>query len=367
MKRGLAAFKDRDFAYEDFTRRLNAQAVLDHYSADNAYEQTNTDGTTEVIHSCLLDRVEPHHQNGDQNPSAACNLDKKLYVCYSYWGGDLFHLIMKMEGKESLSGITDLLAQFLDGATKESSSFRDELERRLSDHTQAASRAVHSAYSARVLEPWAYTHPYIVERGVDLETASRLQIGYDPQVNRITIPHFWEGVLVGWQKRAIPERPGEWPGSDPAVPKYKSSSGFPKGTTLYHGGRHLEGSSVIVVESPFSVIKAAALGIEVPVVATFGAKITDTQLELMRDFGNVLVWMDDDEAGRRAERKVVNTLYRHTKVSVIEPDEGMDLGDYDSVESVQAKIDGAVSARRKLMQYDREKREWARSKLVSAH
>ena len=92
MRTGIKPF----LMYEDYKRRLDARQVLEHYGADNCMEQMGRDGSTEIIHSCLLDRVEPHHRNGDQNPSAACNLDKKLYVCYNYWGGDLFHFIAKM-------------------------------------------------------------------------------------------------------------------------------------------------------------------------------------------------------------------------------------------------------------------------------
>jgi hypothetical protein len=115
--------------YREYRRRLDVRAVLEHYGAENSYEQSGSDGTTEIIHSCLIDRVEPHHTNGDANPSAACNVDKKVYICYQWWGGDLFHLIAKMEGKESLADIVPILGQFLTGIAQEPDKVRAELDK----------------------------------------------------------------------------------------------------------------------------------------------------------------------------------------------------------------------------------------------
>lgn len=369
MRKGIKAMEEVSADWEGLRHQIDVQAVLDHYGAENTHEQTNTDGTTEIIHSCLLDRVEPHHANGDANPSAAANIDKKLYVCYSYWGGDIFHLIAKMERKDSPDECVDVISRFLTGATIEEDAFRAELAGMFATSDAAAHRSHMPAYSARILKPWAFTHPYVTGRGIDSETASRLQIGYDAGDNRITIPHFWGGSLVGYQKRAIPERSGEWPGSDPQIPKYRSSPGFPKGSTLYrYDEARADGSgTVIVVESPFSAIKAVAIGVSQPVVATFGAKVTDGQIELLRrGFDTVTVWMDDGDAGERATRRLVSALRRDVVVKVINSDPGLDLGDYDTAQSVQAKLDDAIPAWIMVADDTKESR-WARRKSVSAH
>ena len=324
------------FAYADYHRRLDAQAVLDHYGAENQRTEINKDGTTEIIHSCLLDRVERHHANGDQNPSAACNLDKKLYACYVWWSGDMFHLIQKLEGQEGIDGIIPIVGEFLGETLSDTDDLQAELDRAFAAIAGGAYSAELPAYSERILKPWAFIHPYLAERGIDSGTASRLHIGWNEQTNRITIPHYWEGHLVGWQERAIPDRPGQWPGTPSAKPKYKSNSGFPKSDTLYHDhGDAQRGGHVIVVESPFSVIKAAALGVH-GVVATFGAKVSAAQIRLLRDFDRVTVWFDDDAAGRIGERKIVTALadYKPFHVSVVAPDPGRDLGDCCTAEQV---------------------------------
>lgn len=357
MKLGMEHLEQQGL-YQSYLRRLDAQAVLDHYGAENQRIEVGKDGSTEVIHSCLLDRVEPHHAHGDGNPSAACNLDKKLYVCYSYWGGSLLHLVQKMEGKESFDDITVTVGNFLAGATVDTESFMAELDRLWAALGAADYAAELPAYSERVLAPWAVVHPYLAERGIDHDTASRLRIGWDESTNRITIPHFWDGKLVGWQARSIPDRPEHWPGTVPAMPKYKNNPGFPKSDTLYGYDMVAGRDHVIVVESPFSVIKAAALGVG-GVVATFGAKVSPRQIALLRDFKRVTVWMDDDTkspAGRIAERRLVNHLYRHTKVDVVNPDLDRDLGDCASIEEVEAKLANVEPAVFALIRYDREQK-----------
>ena len=345
--------------YADYQRRLDAQAVLDHYGAENQRTEINRhDGTTEIIHSCLIDRVERHHANGDQNPSAACNLEKKLYACYVWWSGDLFHFIQKMEGQEGIDGIIPVVGEFL-GEKPTSEEFRAEVDRFFAAIKGGAYSAGPSQYDKRILAPWAFAHPYLAERGIDHDTASRLHIGWDERTNRITIPHFWQGHLVGWQARAIPDRPGAWPGTVPAVPKYKSNSGFPKADTLYGFDeavrRSAETGRVIVVESPFSVIKAAALHVAgYGVVATFGAKVSKAQIALLREFPKVTVWMDDDAAGRIAERKIVTALHRLTSVDVVTPDIGKDLGDCCSVQEVEHKLATTEKAFNALRRYKKE-------------
>lgn len=329
--------------YRDYLRRLDARALLDHYGMQNDHEERTTSGETEVIHSCLLDRVDRHHNNGDQNPSASCNLQRKLYICYSYWGGDLFHLVQKLENRDSFEAILPVVAPFLSGTVTEPDRFLEELERILADGAYSADLP---SYSERILAPWAFVHPWLHERGIDSETASRMRIGWREDDNRITIPHVWRGSLVGWQSRAIPERPGMWPGTAEPQPKYKSTPGFPKSDTLYHDhSRPLPTrGAVVVVESPMSVVKATSLGFSTPVVATFGAKVSAAQTSMLSDFDDVVLWADPDAAGRVMERTLARRLSRHPGLRVVEPDPGRDMGDCETLPELEAKIDAAVPA-----------------------
>lgn len=350
MRVGLGVLEDAS-AYEEYRRRIDPRRVLDRYAAENCREVPGSGGTTEVVHSCLLDRVEPHHANGDRNPSACLNLDRKLYVCYGYWGGSLLHLVMKMERKDSLAAIAPVLSGLLEGAAKPKDEFIAELEQLLA--RPAAFDADLPAYSERVLAPWARRHPWMWEvRGVTDEAQQRLRIGHDPVEDRVVFPHFWRSQLVGWQKRALPSTRPDRSG---AMPKYRNSTGFPKADTLYGYDLVKESGhrSVVVVESPMSVAKAHSLGFE-NVVATFGASVSPTQAQLLRDFPQVAVWTDDDPAGRAAERKLVSALWSHVSVRVVRPDPGRDLGDCASRPEVEAKLDAADPAALVMAKWQRE-------------
>jgi hypothetical protein len=329
--------------YRDYRRRLDAQAVLDHYGAENSYEQSAADGTQEVIHSCLIDRVEPHHNNGDANPSAACNLDKKVYICYQWWGGDLFHLIAKMEGKGSLAEIVPLLSPFLTGTVASADKVKAELDKIFAK--PAAYSMELPRYADRVLEPWLRESLYWASRGISPETIADFKLGFDPNENRVVFPHFFDGALVGWQKRITPE-------TRPAFPKYRNSVGFPKSETLYNYDRAKNYSKVIVVESPMSVVRAHTLGFP-NVVATFGAKITPHQIDLLRRWRDIYVWFDADPAGYGGEQKLVSGLYRHSGVRVVIPEPGRDAADSISDEQFLARISSAVPAVVRMIDYGR--------------
>lgn len=336
----------------DVLSRLDPRAVLAHYGAQNCHDQVGPDGTTEIIHSCIIDRVMPHHKNGDRSPSASLNVEKRLYCCYSLgWGGDLVRLLQKMEKADAL---TDLdFTGLLTGSVRSVEDFRAEIIR-LMTPTHSASVDL-PRYADSVLSPWMASHPYLrEERGISQEAHEALRLGYDPVINRVVFPHIFRGHLVGWQTRAIPGRPG-WPGTPSQIPKYKSTPGLPKAETLYAYDLADRSRPVVVVESPMSVAKAVSLGVD-NVVATFGAKVADPQVDLLRDFPEVVVWFDDDPAGRGGERSVVRRLYRHTSVSVVFPEPGRDMGDYDDPGAVRRAIAGAVPATMMLAEYARADR-----------
>ena len=70
-----------------------------------------------------------------------------------------------------------------------------------------------------------------------------------------------------------------------------------------------------------SVLVLKSRGID-NVVATFGAKVDAQQMELLRNFQHVVVYMDGDIPGRNATSHLVDSLNSYTRVSVIDtPDE----------------------------------------------
>jgi hypothetical protein len=348
MSTGIQTILDRDL-YQSYLNRLDARALLEHYDARNCSEQTNLkDGSTEIVHSCLLDRVYPHHTNGDENPSASCNLDSKKYVCYSLgMGCDLFHLVMKLEGRESLGDSMGVVAQFLTGATISAQKFREELEKKFSKVNAYTINL--PSQDPKILRTFDHRHDYWASRGVSTQAQDALQLGFDPRTGRIVFPHFVKGELVGWQKRVVPGVTTE-----DLDAKYKNSPGFPKSETVYNLDRARKYESTVVVESPMSVAVAMSHGIP-NVVSTFGAKIGPHQIEELASFSTVYVWMDRDIAGIQAEQKLVEGLYRHTRVKVVAPDWGKDMADCDH-DQILSKLIEATPAALRLGKY--RKKRW---------
>lgn len=348
MKIGLQDIVQKEM-YKQYLNKLDARALLEHYGAQNCSEQPGGDGTTEIVHSCLLDRVDPHHTNGDRNPSASCNLEKKLYVCYAGgWAGDLIHLVMKLEGKESFGEAFSDASDYLIGEALGNQEARKMVEKILAE-TSASYTVNLPRYDFRVIDKWLQHHPYWEQRGISKDAQGKLSLGFDPTVGRIVFPHFVKGNLVGWQKRVIPGLTTE-----DLDAKYKNSPGFPKSETLYNLGFASHYPRVCVVESPMSVARAVSLDLP-NVVSTFGAKVGDAQIDLLRSFEVVYVWMDRDAAGVKAEIKLVSQLYRHTTVKVISPDRGRDMGDC-SIEEIVKKIEDAKPAALRLGEYEQWKK-----------
>ena len=335
--RGFDKLSTRDALNQkraEYLRRIDCEAVLAHYEADNVHK----DGD-ELVHSCLIDRVDPHHAHGDATPSARLNVEKKVFNCWSYGGGDIFWLILQMERKDHFHEIAPLLGKFLGDAVVDTKSFVEEIEKFF--HKEPA--APLPKYHEQALSGWALYHPYLETRGIDFETAVELKIGYDERTNRIVIPVYHKGDIVGWQKRSIPD--GEWgPGTKPPAetgytPKYLNPPGFPKHSVLYNLDRVTDRGerTILLVESPFSVIKAEALGIK-NAVATFGASPSPEQLSQLRKFDKVYVWYDDDDAGYRGASLAIEGLINYTNAILVIPELNRDLGDHESQEEVQRWI-----------------------------
>lgn len=281
----------------------------------------------ELIHSCCL----PYgvHSNGDRNPSASLNYKSLIYNCYACGGGGLLWFIGECRGTGSADARRWLETETGEGPDEQPlSSLLDFFDAVYAKAPPEAKPIPH--YDDRVLEPWLAIHPYMTEnRHVPVETLMRFKVGYgelrmnlgteaEPRwisSHRIVIPHFWKGGLVGWQSRRLVED---------GTPRWKSTAEFPKDVTLYNYAQPPD--RVIVVESPMSVLRHADRH---PVVATFGAEVTDRQIKYLSQFERVVLWFDNDTAGWKATEKVGEALEAYCPVSVVPSPYAADPADFD--------------------------------------
>jgi DNA primase len=176
-------------------------------------------------------------------------------------------------------------------------------------------------------------HAYLTERGLTEETAKTFGVGFfagkGSMHDRIVIPiHNREGELVAYAGRAI----------DGSEPRYKFPAGFHKSLELFNLHRVKGEVSVVLVEGFFDCMKITQAGF--PCVALMGSTMSRAQEELLREcFGQVVVMLDGDEAGRVAAEGIAERLQRVVyQVQVVDLPQGVQP-DQLSVEELHHLLD----------------------------
>jgi len=162
---------------------------------------------------------------------------------------------------------------------------------------------------------------------------SKFSLGYSEKQDMVTVPvHSPDGIPVGFVGRSIE-------GKD-----FKNTPGLPKAKTLFNLNRVKTADKVYVVESSFDAIRLDQVG--VPAVATLGANVSNTQIELLQKyFNNIIVIADNDEAGGNMKDKIIEKL--GSRVSVIQLNKQYkDIGDMDdtSIKELEFQFDKSIQS-----------------------
>jgi Toprim-like/DNA primase catalytic core, N-terminal domain len=289
-------------------KKLLCRDLLAEFGVKNITEHSNG----ELIHSCCLPFGQ--HKNGDRNPSASLNYNKLTYSCLGCGNsGGLLWFIAICRGEDSAQ-----TRQWLESATGTEGGVLDlqSLLRLIDEIFEPAAHVYQPVpkYDPSLLDSWRHPnfHPLLTEgmpeigiRGwhIPEETLRHFDIGYDLTTDRITIPVWWNGKLIGWQGRAVASDEDD---------KYKSSPELPKSSILYNYNKRDE---YIVVESPKTVLCRYH---HMPTMtATFGAKVGEAQQRLLHSARKVVLWYDNDKAGWSATRRLGNALTRYTTVYAV--------------------------------------------------
>jgi hypothetical protein len=258
----------------------------------------------ELIHACL---ISDYHTDQRRNPTASLNFEKLTYNCLGCGssGGLLWFIavIRKCRSEQAYQWLANKTGT--GGFVQDIQEFMDYLD---AIYSGKAKPPPIPRYSSRLLEPWAAIHPYLTDgaqdvglpgRHLDENVIRRFKLGWDPEADRIVLPHFWKGALVGWQTRRI------W---NDGTPKYLSSPDFPKDRTIFNADDPLVLAGdrpVIVVESMMTVYTHCQ---QWPIVATFGAEVTEAQLRILQGFKEIVTFFDNDRAGWKATNLVRDQL-----------------------------------------------------------
>ena len=159
-------------------------------------------------------------------------------------------------------------------------------------------------------------HPYLGARGITKETAEIFGVGLfsgrGSMSGRVIIPIRNErGELVAYAGRAI----------DESEPRYKLPVGFRKSHVLFNFHK-VEGEQVIIVEGFFDCMKVWQAGYS-SVVALMGSALSDQQERLLVErFKTITLFLDADEAGRKAAEEIAVRLLRKVHVRILELPDG---------------------------------------------
>ena len=261
------------------------------------------------------------HANGDSTPSFAVNREKLVHNCYVCGGGTLPGLVGAILGLEEDKAI-DWLIEHASWAPTAAEDFPEEVERILQVYDDE--EEVLPSYSEETVFKYRSFHPYLEERGITPEVAEEMNVGYDPEHQAIVLPVWFRGRLVGIQRRHLVQADGKYvcarcQKTDKKIPKYKNTANFPRNTVWYNFDSQTENEprQVIVVESPFTVLRLKSLGVH-NVVASFGAGLSRDKVKpLWAFYEGVFFWGDNDPAGLKSIKDGILILEEQIPVFVI--------------------------------------------------
>jgi len=174
---------------------------------------------------------------------------------------------------------------------------------------------------------------YFSNRRISVNSIEKFMLGYSEKQDMVTIPvHSPGNILIGFVGRSIVGK------------EFKNTPGLSKSKTLFNLNRVKTSSTVYVVESSFDAIRLDQVGFSA--VATLGATISSTQIELLKKyFNDIVVIADNDEAGDNMKNRILEKLSSRTTIIKLN-NKYKDIGDMDdeSIKGLQYRFDNSIDA-----------------------
>ena len=175
---------------------------------------------------------------------------------------------------------------------------------------------------------------YYEGRRISTESINKFSLGYSENQDMVVIPMMNPAgtMFVGFVARSIE-------GKD-----FKNTPKLPKSKILFNLHRAKKYDTVYVVESSFDAIRLDQNG--VAAVATLGANVSRTQMDLLvKYFNNIIVVGDNDDAGKGMQEKILDKVgNRATLISI--PSRFKDIGDMtdNDIHELTTRIDDPLLA-----------------------
>jgi DNA primase len=268
----------------------------------------------------------PYHNN-NRTPAGEVSKESGLFFCFGcQTTRSLVELIMHMTSRTYFETI-----RFIKSKETETNieAVVNKALHQIPDFVQYDELLIKRLNKQALESPRAMT--YFEGRRLTKESIIKFDLGFSEKQDSVVIPmQSPDGMSIGFVARTIEGK------------EFKNTPGLPKSKILFNLHRVKASKTVYVVESSFDAIRLDQVGF--PAVATLGANVSSSQIELLkRYFTGVVLVADNDEAGVIMSERLTEKM--GNLVTVITPDKKYkDIGDMtdDEIKTLEFQFDNAI-------------------------
>ena len=270
----------------------------------------------------------PYHNN-NRTPAGEVSKESGLFFCFGcQTTRSLIELIMHMTNRTYFETV-----RFIKSKETETDieAVINKALHQMPDFVQYDELLIKRLNKQALDSPRAMT--YFEGRRLTRESVIKFDLGYSEKQDSVVIPmQSPDGMSIGFVARTIEGK------------EFKNTPGLPKSKILFNLHRVKASKIVYVVESSFDAIRLDQLGF--PAVATLGANVSSSQIELLkRYFTGIVLVADNDDAGMIMAERLTEKM--GNLVTIIRPDKKYkDIGDMtdDEIRTLEFQFDNVIDS-----------------------
>ena len=270
----------------------------------------------------------PYHNN-NRTPAGEVSKESGLFFCFGcQTTRSLIELIMHMTNRTYFETV-----RFIKSKETETNieAVVNKALHQMPDFVQYDELLIKRLCKQAIDSPRAMT--YFEGRRITKESVVKFDLGYSEKQDSVVIPmQSPDGMSIGFVARTIEGK------------EFKNTPGLPKSKILFNLHRVKASKIVYVVESSFDAIRLDQVGF--PAVATLGANVSSSQIELLkRYFTGVVLVADNDDAGMIMAERLTEKM--GNLVTIIRPDKKYkDIGDMtdDEIRTLEFQFDNVIDS-----------------------
>ena len=270
----------------------------------------------------------PYHNN-NRTPAGEVSKESGLFFCFGcQTTRSLIELIMHMTSRTYFETV-----RFIKSKETETDieAVINKALHQIPDFVQYDELLIKRLNKQALDSPRAMT--YFEGRRLTRDSVVKFDLGYSEKQDSVVIPmQSPDGMSIGFVARTIEGK------------EFKNTPGLPKSKILFNLHRVKASKIVYVVESSFDAIRLDQVGF--PAVATLGANVSSSQIELLkRYFTGIILVADNDDAGSIMAERLTEKM--RNLVTIIRPDKKYkDIGDMtdDEIRTLEFQFDNVIDS-----------------------